>query len=154
MIDCADGYRLSASIIVHGSNIIYAMINSTFSYRSSFFRGCITVASDYMTLRGIEWRQLHVIEKNNIIYSCAYLTVCGDSLVVAEVDSKVRLYTPSKDKLMDVDELDLVFGHSLYGICGLSDGSLVVIGDAQKSYSDDPLKSAVVKFKSKGIILI
>ena len=138
--------HLSASIVVHDSNI-YAMIYSTSPYCNAFFRGHI---SDSMTLCDIEWRQLQVIGGD--ISGRAYLTVFGDNLVVAEHAGKVKLYTPFKDtSLVDIDELSLEFEYPVYGISGLSDGSLVVIGDVRdEGLRSGRLKSAVVQFKSKG----
>ena len=52
---------------------------------------------------------------------------------------------------MDINELSLEFEYPVYGISGLSDGSLVVIGDVRdKGSHSGRLKSAVVQFKSKG----
>ena len=146
-ITCSSNCRPSASIIVHNSNVLtmYAVIY--FSKSNIFFRGHITVASDNISFCDIEWREID----SKDFCSCAYLTISGDNLIVAKLDGKVKLYTPFENKLVDVDELDLAFAYPLHGITGLSDGSLVVIGDARKSYSDvSSLKSAVVQFKAKG----
>ena len=103
-----------------------------------------------MTLCDIEWRELQVIGGD--IHGRAYLTVFGADLVVAKHDGKVKLYTPFKDtSLVDIDESSLEFDSPVYGISGLSDGSLVVIGDVRdKNSRSGRLKSAVVQFKSKG----
>ncbi len=145
----ANNCRPSASLIaVSNSNILYAVIYSQSPYCNLFFRGSITVASDNTTLCDIEWRQLHLV--GNDITSCVYPTIFGDSLIIAEVASEVKLYTLFKDTLVDIDELNLAFEYPICGISGLSSRSLVVIGKV-KSSSNVTLKSAVVLFKLKGI---
>ena len=140
-----DAYHQSASIVVHDSSL-YAMICSENTSRSTIFRGRLIVASDNTTMYDIEWRQLQVIGGD--IRRCAYLTVFGNNVIVTSYDNKMKLYTPFKDALVDIDELNIQFNHPVCGISGVSDGSLVVIGDVYGE--SDIIKSAVVQFKSKG----
>ena len=137
-------YHQRVSILVHDTTVVYAMIYSESSYYKAFFRGHIIM--DNMTLCDIEWEQLHVIGGD--ITGRAYLTVFGGNVVIAELGREVKLYTPFKDTLVDIDELNLQLLYCACGIIGISDGSLIVIDDVE--VDSDTLKSAVVQFKSEG----
>jgi hypothetical protein len=140
----------SATIMICGSNVVYVML-CTNSHHKMFFRGHVTLSRDGVTLCDIEWKEIKV---GTNISRCAYLTVFGDNVIIAVPGyNNVELYSPFKDtSLVDIGEFNLQFKYSVCGINGLSDGSLVVIGDAciEKSGRDVTLKSAVVQFKSKG----
>lgn len=54
--------------------------------------------------------------------------------------------------MVDIDELNPEFKYPAYGIIGVSEGSLVVVGDAM--VESGMLKSAVVQFKSESTDVI
>jgi hypothetical protein len=148
--------RHLANIMICGSNVVYAMLYSTYPHCKMFFRGHVTLLIDGIidTLYDIEWKQLCEVGTYNIS-RCAYLTVFGDNMIIAVPENdNVELYSPFKDaSIVDIGEFNFEFKYPVYGVIGLSDGSLVVIGDAHIE-RDITWKSAVVQFKSRGTTVV
>lgn len=142
----------------HDQNL-YAMIYSTHK-NTTFFKASISltgVPGGGDILCG-EWTPL-IIAKDCCIPRNSRLAVFGNKLIFAALNGqKVKLCIPFEDSkgqasIADVDEFDLQFCGPLCGTFGLSDGSLVVIGNIMDT-TNNSSSSTVIQFKSKGTIIV
>ena len=139
---------INLDLIVHNSDL-YAKVYCR-SVKASFFK------IHYSSTAGPgEW--VNVDSSRFILGESSRMTVSRNKLIVADVDSSVlKLYTPcsNADNLLTMQEIDRAEDceiHSLNGITSLSDGSLLVMGEAVKpALSNKSARPSVIKFTSKG----
>ena len=141
----------SAHITIH-NNFLYTMVyDPIHSQRVIFFRAQISSS-------GCEINHLMQFAEDASIFGCPSLTILDDKLIVTELCSgnKLVLYTPftdfnGKHSLVDIDELKGMNFESIECTIGLSDKSLLVIGQARKQDSEFCSKSSVIRFDQRGM---